>query len=39
MFPNLAAGIEAMTGSARKSGEAAEGYDQAVATDDPSYRE
>jgi|688.fasta_scaffold91700_4 hypothetical protein len=39
MFPNLAAGIEAMTGSGRKPAEAADGYDQAVATDDPSYRE
>jgi hypothetical protein len=39
MFPNLAAGIEAMTGSGRKPVEAASDYDQAVATDDPSYRE
>ena len=38
MFPNLAAGIEAMTGGNRKPGEASEGYDEAVATDDPNYR-
>ena len=36
MFPNIAAGIDAMTGGNRKPRTADTGYDEAVATDDPA---
>jgi len=38
MFPKLAAGIDAMTGGGREPRDAADRFDEAVATDDPSYR-
>ena len=37
MFPGIAAGIDAMTGGGRRPREAADGYDQAIATDDPTF--
>jgi hypothetical protein len=36
MFPNIAAGIDAMTGGNRKPRTADTSYDEAVATDDPA---
>lgn len=38
MFPKLAAGIDAMTGGSRQPRDAADRFDEAVATDDPSYQ-
>jgi hypothetical protein len=38
MFPKLAAGIDAMTGGGREPRDTADRVDEAVATDDPSYR-
>lgn len=38
MFPKLAAGIDAMTGGGRPPRDAADHFDEAVATDDPTYR-
>ena len=38
MFPKLAAGIDAMTGGGRQPRDTADRFDEAVATDDPSYQ-
>ena len=38
MFPKLAAGIDAMTGGGRQPRDATDRFDEAVATDDPSYQ-